>query len=459
MPEQGFLAFPDDFIWGVASSAYQIEGAADEDGRGLSIWDTFCHKPGAVYKGHTGDVAADHYHRFAEDVDLIASLGMHAYRFSIAWPRILPEGRGSINQKGIDFYNRLVDVLLERDIIPMPTLYHWDLPQALQDTGGWKKRDTAKHFADYAQVMVEALGDRVTRWITHNEPFVVAVLGHFTGEHAPGIQDPFATFHTAYHVLLSHGLAVEAMRAAAPQPLQIGITLDYNPIHPASEREEDLAAARRFDGVRNRLYFEPVFLGRFPEDMIRLFGALAPEVRPDDLAMMNTPIEFLGVNYYTRMVVRHDSSTPLIEAVEIQPQGREYSMMWEIYPEGLHEMLMRIWRDYQPPAIYITENGIPVPDDLDHDGKVRDYRRIRYLRDHLIQAHRAIQSGVPLKGYLHWSILDNFEWALGYRMRFGLVYVDFETLERTVKMSGHWFAQVVRRNGLAPAERAPFLPE
>ncbi|GAB4477016.1 MAG: GH1 family beta-glucosidase [Anaerolineae bacterium] len=458
MPESQFLAFPADFLWGMATSSYQIEGAVTEDGRKPSIWDTFCRTPGKVYKGHTGDVAADHYHRYAEDVAIMAELGLKAYRFSIAWPRVVPEGSGAVNPKGLDFYERLIDLLLENHITPFVTLYHWDLPQVLEDAGGWPNRATAQHFADYVRVVADRLGDRVRHWITLNEPFVSAVLGHFTGQHAPGRTDPAATFAAGHHLLLAHGLAVEALRAALPQGAQVGITLDYSPMYPASDTEEDRAAAWRFDGIRNRLFFEPVLLGHYPQDMLELLGPLVPPHQPDDLTKMSAPLDFIGLNYYTRTVIRHDPAVPIINTAQIYPPGSEYSMMWESFPTGLHESLTRIWNDYHPAAIYITENGVPVPDDVDLDGNVRDYRRLRYVRDHIAQVHRAIQSGIDVRGYMHWSLLDNFEWGHGYRMRFGMVYVDFETQKRIIKHSGRWYAQVIRDNGLDPSPGGPFVP-
>jgi len=453
------IQFPDDFVWGVASSAYQIEGACDKDGRGPSIWDTFCHTPGKIYQGHVGDKAADHYHRYTGDVGIMAELGVKAYRFSIAWSRVLPAGKGKINTKGLDFYDRLVDALMEQGITPFPTLHHWDLPQALQDEGGgWANRETAYHFAGFARLMVERLGDRVTQWITHNEPFVLSVLGHFMGEHAPGITDPFVTFQVGYHLLLAHGLAVDVLRTCSKQPPKVGITLDYSPMHPATETDEDRQAARRLDGIRNRMFFEPILLGEYPEDVREMLGPLMPEIKDEDLKQMSAPIDFVGVNYYTRMVVRHDPDFPVIAASPVEPEGNEYSMMWEIYPEGLYETITRVWHDYRPPSIYITENGIPVPDDVDHDGQVRDYRRTRYLRDHLLQLHRVLEMGIPVKGYFHWSLTDNFEWAFGYRMRFGLVYVDFDTQERTIKQSGHWYARVIGNKGFDPASSGMHLP-
>jgi len=457
MTDDSSFEFPEGFRWGVATAAYQIEGAWDEDGRGLSTWDTFCHTPGKIYKGHTGDGAVDHYHRYEEDIDLMSEMGVQVYRFSIAWPRILPQGRGQINSKGLDFYGRLVDALLEKGITPMPTLHHWDLPQALQDEGGWPTRETAHHFADYAGVVADHLGDRIQYWITLNEPFALAVGGHFTGDDAPGLQDPVAAFHAGYHLLLGHGLAVQALRSTLADSARIGITLDYSPIQPEGDSEQDAAAARRFDAIRNRTFFDPVLLGRYPEDGIQLFGQWMPRVDSEDLRQMSVPIDFVGLNYYTRMVVRNDPDFPIVHASLVEPEGNDYSMMWEIYPEGMHQMLSRVWRDYRPSEIWITENGIPVPDDLDHDGRVRDYRRIRYLHDHIAQVHRAIEDGIPVKGYLHWSSTDNFEWALGYRMRFGLIYVDFDTMERTIKESGRWFADVARGNRLLTPPNGRFL--
>jgi beta-glucosidase len=442
-----FLGFPQGFAWGVATAAYQIEGAWNEDGRGLSIWDTFCHQPGKIESGDTGDVAADHYHRWSEDVSLMADLSLNAYRFSISWSRVLPEGRGKANPAGMDFYSRLVDALLARGIQPFVTLYHWDLPQALQDRGGWANRDIVHYFAEYAHLVGSRLGDRVTYWITHNEPFVTAFAGHYAGDHAPGMQDPAIAFQVTHHLLLSHGYAVEALRDAVSRS-QVGITLNLSPVHPASDAEEDQQAAGRVDGVNNRLFLDPVFLGCYPDDVLALFGPLFPQVPPDDLKRIAAPLDFLGVNYYTRAVIRHDPDFPILQAAWIKPEGSEYSEMWEIYAPGMYELLTRLKADYPVANLYITENGIPVPDVLDRDGQVHDPRRIRYLRDHLVQVHRALIEGVPVRGYFAWSLLDNFEWAYGYKMRFGLVYVDYQTQERIVKDSGRWYAQVIRENGV-----------
>lgn len=439
--------FPEDFLWGSATASYQIEGAWNEDCKGESVWDTFCRIPGKIKDGSSGETAVDHYHRWPEDIDLMKELGLQVYRFSFSWPRIFPEGKGSVNPKGLDFYDRIIDRLLEKGIIPFPTLFHWDTPQALEDKGGWANRDTAQYFADYAKVLADRFGDRVRNWITHNEPFVVAIGGYFVGEHAPGRKDPQAAMHTAYHLILSHGLALKALRESLSKDSEIGITLSLSPVHPLSANAEDAKAARNMDGVFNRLFLDPVFKGSYPEDMVRILGPFFPEIKPDDLKIMSRPIDFLGINYYSRAVFRHDPDFPLVEATQVFPEGNEYSMMWEIYPEGFHEIIKRVWEDYKPEKIIITENGIPVPDGVDFDGRIRDERRIRYVRDHLIQVHRAISDGIPVKGYFHWSLMDNFEWALGYTMRFGLVYVDYSTQQRIIKESGHWFSRVIKDNG------------
>jgi len=452
-----FLGFPEGFVWGTATAAYQIEGAWDEDGKGPSIWDTFCHTPGKILDGSTGDVADDHYHQWQSDVELMADLGMNAYRFSTSWPRILPEGRGAVNVAGLDFYDRLVDALLAKDIAPYLTLYHWDLPQALHEQGGWTNREIVHWFADYATVVVERLGDRVTQWVTHNEPSVISLLGYFTGEYAPGEINPMGTFQCAHHLFLSHGAATRAIRAAASKAPEVGIVLHLRPVHPASDSEEDQAAARRFDGVLNRMFMDPVFFGRYPEDTAKLLEIIMPKVEDGDWDLITTPIDFLGVNYYSRFVMKHDPTVMLIEASEVYPPGNEYSGLWELYKSGLYEMLTRLRDEYGPRKILITENGIPVPDGLDRDGRVRDYRRIAYLQDNLAELHRAIADGVPVQGYFHWSLLDNFEWSHGYQERFGCIHVDYESLERTVKDSGYWYAEVAKNNGLDPA-RPPWTP-
>ena len=443
------IGFPPGFFWGTATSAYQIEGAANEDGRGLSIWDVFSRTPGKIKDGQTGERGADHYHRWREDVDLMAQMGLNAYRFSVAWPRIQPQGSGAPNNPGLDFYDRLVDALLEKGIQPFLTLYHWDLPQALQERGGWAARETAERFGEYAGILASRLGDRVNYWITHNEPWVMAMAGHFAGEHAPGLQDPQTAGRAVHHLLLSHGLAVQAIRSASGRPVKVGITLNLNPVHPASDTEEDRQAAARFDLILNRLFLEPIFKGSYPEDALSLLSSFFPETQPEDLKTISVPLDFLGANYYSRAVVRYDPDFPVIQASQVQPEGSEYSQMWEIYPPGMDELLERLHNEFYSGDIFVTENGIPVPDAPDFDGRVRDYRRIRYLYDHLVQVHKAIQAGVPVKGYLVWSLMDNFEWAFGYTMRFGLIYIDYETMQRTLKESAYWFSQVAKQNGIS----------
>jgi beta-glucosidase len=442
------IHFPKDFLWGVAASAHQVEGAWNEDGKGPSIWDTFNHTPGRIANGDTGDTAIDHYHHYKEDVALMGGLGIQAYRFSIAWTRIQPTGTGHVNQAGLDFYDRLVDELIKHKIEPWACLFHYDLPQGLQEKGGWPNRDTAFAFADYAHIITERLSDRVKTWITHNEPWVTAAAGYFSGDHAPGIKDPVATFKAMHHLLLSHGLAAESIRASAKQPVKVGIVLNLNPIHPATDTKKDRDAARRMDTILNRAILDPILKGTTPLQEFAIGKVLSSSlIKPGDLEKICT-CDLLGINYYTRAVMKYDPKFPVIAAQQIHPEGNEYSGMWEIYPEGLYELLLRIGKDYQPACtIMVTENGVPVPDGIDFDGRVRDERRIRYIKNHLYQVNRAIQVGVPVKGYFHWSFMDNFEWALGYGQRFGLVYVDFKTQQRTIKDSGRWFAQVIKENG------------
>lgn len=457
--DQQFLHFPPGFIWGSATSAYQIEGAWNADGRGPSIWDTFCRQRGRIHTGESGETAADHYHRWAEDVELMSAIGLNAYRFSIAWTRILPSGCGAVNQAGLDFYDRLVDALLAKGITPYPTLFHYDLPQPLQDQGGWPRRETACYFGDYAAVLARRLGDRVTCWITHNEPMITAFLGYLTGEHAPGIHNPFAAFAAVHHVLLSHGYAVQSLRANAKLPLKVGIALNLAPVYSASDSERDRKATRLPDGIGNRLFLDPILKGRYPEDLsstwvwkllersvVRLQDGKARKgIQPDDLKVISEPLDFLGVNYYTRMVVRY---SPLLGYAEIKPLEGEYSQMWEVYPQGIYDLLVRLQRDYGHPNLIVTENGAPEPDEVSADGKVHDPQRIRYLQAHIAQVQRAIQNGVPVSGYFVWSLLDNFEWVFGYSRRFGLVYVDFKTKQRILKDSAGWFGGVIQKNGI-----------
>lgn len=440
--------FPEDFLWGVATSAYQIEGAWNEDGKGPSIWDTFAHTPGKIRDGSTGDVACDHYHRWREDIALMKELGLKAYRFSVSWPRVIPQGRGPLNPKGLDFYDRLVDGLLEVGIVPFLTLYHWDLPQALQNLGGWVNRDVAYYFADYAAVLARRLGDRVIYWATHNEPWVMSWVAHGWGEHAPGMRNPKAALQAAHHLLLSHGLAVDVIRDQVGPKAQVGIVLDLSPIYPASDDPKDRVASWQADGFRNRWFLDPLFRGSYPTDMWNLFGKLVPKVKPGDMAQISRRLDFLGVNYYTRTIVAHDPRERFHVRYVPAETGERTAMGWEIYPSGLYEILVRLHREYQVPTLFVTENGAAFNEELSSDGQIRDEKRIQYLKAHIQQAHRAILDGVPLKGYFVWSLLDNFEWAHGYTKRFGIVYVDYKTLRRIPKESARWYAKVIANNGL-----------
>lgn len=442
-------AFPPGFLFGAATSAYQIEGAAAAEGRGPSWWDRFAHEPGRIADGSHADTACDHFHRWRDDLDLMQSLGLGAYRFSIAWPRVLPEGRGRLNAAGLDFYERLVDGLLARGITPFATLYHWDLPLALADAGGWQSRDTATAFAEYAAAVMQRLGDRVASWATLNEPRCCAWVGHFEGRHAPGLQhDLRATLAAAHHLLMAHGLAVQALRAHRPQ-VRLGIVLDLKPHLPASATPDDQAAAQRGDGVFNRWFLDPLFRGRYPADVHGAFASAMPPVHDGDLATIATPIDELGINYYTRAVVAHAPERAWPSLVERRVEGRHHSTMgWEDWPEGLAQTLLRVQRDYTPKSVYVAENGCAEPDVPDADGRVRDTARQRYLRGHLRACADALAQGVPLSAYFVWSLLDNFEWGRGYTQRFGLVHVDSATQQRRIKDAGADYAAfLARRRG------------
>ncbi len=430
--------FPVGFIWGAATSAYQIEGAWNEDGKGESIWDRFSHTPGKTYNGETGDVACDHYHRWREDLALMREIGLDAYRFSVSWPRVLPSGRGRVNGAGLGFYDRLVDGLLNAGIQPVVTLYHWDLPQALQDEGGWANRDTAYLFADYAQLMVRTLGDRVSMWITHNEPWVAAFEGHLSGGHAPGLRDLPTAVRVVHHLLFSHGLAVQSIRDTRAD-LQVGITLNLSPVEPASDSQDDLNAASRMDGFANRLFLDPLIGAGYPQDILSLLDGVTVPVQDGDMQVIARPLDFLGVNYYTRTVVRLAPGEGLLQVERVRPDGEYTTMDWEVYPEGLRILLERLHTSYPFPAYYVTENGAAFPDELQADGSVHDGRRRAYLAAHFEAAGRAIHNGVPLKGYFVWSLMDNFEWAHGYSQRFGLIYVDYPTQRRLMKDSALWY--------------------
>lgn len=440
--------FPKGFVWGAATASYQIEGAVSEDGRGESIWDRFSHTPGKVTNGDTGDVADDHYHRWPEDIRLMQALCLNAYRFSIAWPRIIPDGIGAVNEAGLDFYERLVDALLAAGIEPYVTLYHWDLPQALQDKGGWPNRDSAAWFVDYAAVVSGRLGDRVRHWITHNEPWVTTFLGYASGDMAPGIRDLKAALQAAHHLLLSHGQAVPILRGNGNGETQVGITLNLTWADAASERPGDVQAAHRLDGYMNRYFLDPLFRGAYPADMLAYYGERAPQIEPGDLLQISAPIDFLGVNYYTRSVVADEPNGDILGVRLIRPPYSEHTEMgWEVYPEGFYKLLRRLHGEYAPHAIHITENGAAFVDRVEN-GQVHDPRRVAYLREHFIAAQRAIQDGVPLRGYFVWSLLDNFEWAHGYTKRFGIVYVDYATQTRIPKDSAEFYKRVVAANGV-----------
>lgn len=463
------VTFPPAFLWGTATSAYQIEGAVREDGRTPSIWDTFSHTPGKTAGGDHGDIAVDHYHRYADDVALMADLGLNAYRFSVSWSRVQPTGRGPAVQRGLDFYRRLVDELLEKGIKPALTLYHWDLPQELEDAGGWPERDTALRFAEYAGIVGEALGDRVDSWITLNEPWCSSFLGYGSGVHAPGRTDHLATLRAAHHLNLAHGLGTKALRAVLPARAQIAVSLNSAVVRPVSQSPEDVAAARKIDDLANGIFHGPMLHGAYPET---LFEATAPLtdwsfVHDGDLDLIHQPLDGLGLNYYTPSLVgaaasasgpradghgdSEQSPWPCSDDVAFhQTPGDRTEMGWTIDPTGLHELIMRYAREVPGLPIYITENGAAYDDKPDPDGRVHDPERIAYLHGHLRAVHRAIAEGADVRGYFLWSMLDNFEWAYGYEKRFGMVYVDYATLVRTPKSSAHWYGQLARTGALPP---------
>lgn len=438
-----YAALPEDFLWGTATSAYQIEGAVAEDGRSPSIWDTFARVPGTIDNGHHGDTACDHYHRWREDIDLMGRLGTNAYRLSLAWPRIVPGGDGPVNVKGLDFYDRLTDGLLEAGITPSVTLYHWDLPQVLQDRGGWPERDTAEHFAAYAAAVAARLGDRVHHWATLNEPLCSAWIGHLEGKMAPGLTDLTAAVRASYHLLLGHGLAARAIRAAAPDA-QVGIVNNLSTIHAATDSPEDLAAAARMDGHTNRWWLDPVHGHGFPADMREVYGVELPE-RPGDLVTIAAPLDWLGLNYYFPQVVTADPDGPAPHAATVRRADvPRTGMDWEIDASGLETLLLRLTNEYGARKLYVTENGSAFPDTVRPDGTIDDPERQDYLEQHLAACASAARKGAPLAGYFAWSLLDNFEWAYGYDKRFGLVHVDYATQTRTIKGSGHRYADIIR---------------
>ena len=440
-PPIAFLTFPDGFVWGAATSSYQIEGAAEAGGRGPSIWDVFCESEGAIADGSTGAVACDHYNRYKDDVALMADMGLHAYRFSIAWPRVMPAGIGAVNPEGLDFYDRLVDELLGAGITPLPTLYHWDLPQALEDANGWVSRDTASAFADYAEATVARLGDRIGTWTTLNEPFVSANHGYRTGEHAPGRTSTADSMAAAHHLLLGHGLAGERIRSLAPAA-RLAIVLNFTPVEPATNDPEDVEAAMHTEGLENRWYIDPIAGRGYPSATAEHYQWGQSEVLDGDLDIISAPIDLLGVNYYTRSLISRDG--------HVESEGAPKNTMgWELHPPSLGRLLRWLRSEYDFPSYMITENGCPMPDDRREAGQIIDDDRLAFLRDHLAEVHSAIEDGCPIEGYLVWSFFDNFEWAWGYGPTFGIVEVDYDTLERRPKKSADWFAQSVKDNGFA----------
>ena len=443
------ITFPNDFLWGAATASYQIEGAWEEDGKGPSIWDQFSHQPYRIQNNDTGDVACDHYHRYPEDISLMKSLGLQSYRFSIAWPRVFPQGTGQINPKGLAFYDQLVDRLLESGITPCPTLYHWDLPQALQEKGGWANRDSADWFADYAQIVFKRLGDRVKFWFTLNEPHVSSFIGYGYGRHAPGIADTSMAYQTAHHLLMAHGKSVQAFRAGG-YPGKIGIVLNLYHYKPDSPSEADHLACQRVYERDNALFLSSIFNGTYPQYLFQWIDTHQPQIKPGDMETISTPLDFLGINYYMSFKVSYDPTGDLMRARAEQissPGWGQTEMGWNVHPEGLTKLLQHVSSDYTKLPIYITENGAAFPDVPDETGFVRDPARLNYLRTHLTAVYNAIKTGVNLKGYFVWSLLDNFEWALGYAPRFGIVRVDYKTQKRTPKLSAHWYKKTIRNNG------------
>ncbi|MFE4258810.1 GH1 family beta-glucosidase [Streptomyces sp. NPDC056883] len=466
--------FPPGFLWGTATAAYQIEGAAREDGRTPSIWDTFSHTPGKVFEGHTGDVAVDHYHRFRDDVRLMSELGLGAYRFSVSWSRVQPTGRGPAVQKGLDFYRRLVDELLAAGIEPALTLYHWDLPQDLEDAGGWPERATAERFAEYAGLVAGALGDRVKHWITLNEPWCSAFLGYASGVHAPGRTDPVAALRAAHHLNLGHGLAVQALRSALPGDAQLAVSLNLHEVRPLTPSPEDREAARRIDAVGNRIWLGPMLEGAYPEDLLADTAHLTDWsfVRDGDTAAIHQPLDLLAVNYYTPTVVSHvvqgaerpqddghgnSEHSPWPGADEVafhRAPGERTAMGWPVDPSALYDLLTRTAARYPGLPLVISENGAAYEDEVGPDGTVHDPERAAYVHAHLDAVHRAIGAGTDVRGYFLWSLLDNFEWSYGYAKRFGAVHVDYDTLKRTPKSSAHWYGAVARTGELHAPDHA-----
>ena len=435
-----------EFIWGVATSSYQIEGAANEDGRGKSIWDTFCKVPGKVANFDNGDIACDHYHRFKEDLDLMKWMGVKAYRFSVAWPRVIPDGVGRVNEMGLDFYDRLIDSLLEREIAPWLTMYHWDLPEALQLRGGWNNREVVEWFGEYGEVLTSRFGDRVKNWMTLNEPFCSAWLGHLYGDMAPGIKDLQTALNVSHNLLMSHGLACQVIRSNVSEA-NVGIVINVTPAVPATDSQVDSNAAQLADGFDNRWFLDPVFGRTYPADVIDALGA-SPEIHSGDMKLIAQDLDFLGVNFYFRQTVAADQNSKPLPIRSVNRENvKKTAMNWEVHPQAFEEILLRISKEYSPKAIYITENGSAWNDEV-INGEIIDDERIDYLVRHLDAMRSARNQGAPILGYFAWSFLDNFEWAYGYEKRFGLIYVDYKTQTRTPKKSALFYRQLLL-NGTA----------
>lgn len=447
------VSLPADFVFGAATSAYQIEGGWDADGKGLSIWDAFTRTPGTILRGHHGNIAVNTYEDFTTDIELMRQLGLGAYRFSVSWPRVLPNGCSPINEAGLDYYDRLVDALLEAGITPFVTLFHWDLPQALQrEMGGFAGRECASLFADYAEVVARRLGDRVQNWITINEPYVHATSGYLFGTHAPGRRNPWAFVRVVHHQLLGHGLAVGRLKSLFPEA-NVGISLNLSPVYPRRDDERDKTAVANVDQFINRLFLDALLKGQYPPDLWRKLRRFHPRIEADDLQTISAPFDFIGVNYYTRQLVEYAWYVPLLRAnvtrrakrsaVFAKNEVKYTAMGWEVYPAGLYELLFRLQKEYGNPPVYITENGAAYYDRVEDDGRVHDPQRQEYLQQHLAVIDAAVKVGVNVKGYFAWSLIDNFEWAHGYDKRFGLVYVNHQTQERTIKDSGYWYRDFI----------------
>ena len=439
------IKLPEGFYLGTASAAYQIEGATTQAGRGPSIWDQYVKVPGAIEDGSTGDSACDHYNRWQEDVEIMKELGLNAYRFSIGWSRVLPKGRGAVNKKGLQFYSNLVDALLDTGITPFVTLNHFDLPQALQEAGcGWLRREVIKDFTEYTDIITHELGDRVKHWTTFNEPWELAWQGYHTGEDAPGLKlGVDAVLLASHNVYLSHGEAVKVIRDNVPDA-EAGIVIHLNHVEPATQKPEDVAAAKRWEGCQNRWYLDPIYRGEYPEDMVKIFGDFVPDIQPGDMETIAQPIDYLGLNMYRRSIVEDGTDLSPVNIKRINPPGEYSDMGWEVYPKGLYDIIKWTHKNYPVGKMYVTENGVAYNDPVSPDGRCHDEKRVTYLREHIKQALKAKEEGVPLHGYFAWSTMDNFEWAYGYKMRFGVIHVDYKTQKRTIKDSGYLLQAIAR---------------